>query len=608
MTSDATTISMYVSRSKRLSRASLPRPGSSPLASLPSLLLGGLLLLATTQHALGQQAILRYNALHHPAVGHHGMVVSQRELASQVGADVLASGGNAVDAAVAVGFALAVILPRAGNLGGGGFMILHVPGELPMALDFRERAPAAASADMFLNADGSVDRQSYRFSHKAVGVPGTVAGLLDAHERYGNKPLGELMQPAIALAADGFPVGYDLASALAARESLILSHSETAKLFRRSDGSSLRAGDALIQSDLAATLRLIADNGREGFYAGEVAGNIVREMSRGDGLISKEDLAGYRSTWREPIRGTYRGFDVVSMPPPSSGGVHLVQMLNILSHFDLAALGAQSSRASHLIVEAMKLAYADRSKHLGDPDFVDVPAAWLTSTAYGEKLAQTISEDRARPSSEIAPSIAPLKESEDTTHYSVVDQSGMAVSVTYTLNFSFGSGISVPGSGFLLNNEMADFSASPGTPDSFGLVTGKANAVAPGKRPLSAMTPTMLLRDGEIRLVTGSPGGSRIINAVLQHVVNFVDFDMNVAEASYAPRLHHQWQPDKLYIERGYSADAVDRLDSLGHPITQSNALGSIQAISYDGEHFYGSADTRRPGAGAAAPATVRQH
>lgn len=608
MTSDATTTSTYVSRCKHLRWASRSRPASSLSGRLRSVLFGGCLVLLASEPMLAQQAILRYDALHHPTVGTHGMVVSQRELASQVGAEVLGNGGNAVDAAVAVGFALAVVLPRAGNLGGGGFMLIHQPGEATISLDFRERAPAAARADMFLNDDGTVDRQRYRFSHKAVGVPGTVAGLLDAHERYGTRPLAELIAPAISLASDGFAVGYDLESALVARESLIRSHPETARLFRRADGTALRAGDTLVQPDLAATLGLIAANGRDGFYAGEIANKIAAEMSRGGGLIDQRDLAAYQTTWREPIRGEYRGFDVISMPPPSSGGVHLVQMLNVLSHFDLAALGAQSSRSSHLIIEAMKLAYADRSKHLGDPDFAEVPSGWLTSSAYAAELAKTIDPDRARPSSEIAPSVAPLQESEDTTHYSVVDKTGMAVAVTYTLNFSFGSGISVPGAGFLLNNEMADFSAAPGTPDSFGLVTGKANAVAPGKRPLSAMTPTMLLRDGEVRLVTGSPGGSRIINAVLQHVLNVVDFEMNVAEASYAPRLHHQWQPDKLYVEQGYSSDVIDRLESLGHPVTSSNALGSVQAISYDGERFYGSADTRRPGAGAVAPATVRQH
>ncbi len=607
MTSVATTTSTYVSRCKQFCWARASRPVFPPTGNLRGILLGGFLLVLSSQHALGQQAILRYDALHHPTVGQHGMVVSQREIASRVGADVLEDGGNAVDASVAVGFALAVVLPRAGNLGGGGFMLVHKPGEAATALDFRERAPAQASADMFLAEDGSVDRQSYRFSHKAVGVPGTVAGLLDAHNRYGSKPLAQLIEPAIALAADGFDVGYDLASALVARESLILSHPETARLFRRADGSPLRAGDRLLQPDLAESLQLIADMGKDGFYTGRVADLIASEMARGGGLIDQQDLAAYQTTWRQPIRGEYRGFDVVSMPPPSSGGVHLIQMLNILSQFDLASLGAQSSRASHLIVEAMKLAYADRSKHLGDPDFVDVPVAWLTSASYGKELAETIELDRARPASEIAPSVAPLHESEDTTHYSVVDENGMAVAVTYTLNFSFGSGISVPGAGFLLNNEMADFSAAPGIPDSFGLVTGEANAVAPGKRPLSAMTPTMLLDDGQVRLVTGSPGGSRIINAVLQHVLNIVDFDMNVAEASYAPRLHHQWQPDTLYVERGYSSDVLDRLESLGHPVTPSNALGSIQAISYDGERFFGSADTRRPGAGAVAPTSVEQ-
>lgn len=565
------------------------------------------LALCAPAHAQPQQAILRYDGIHHPVIGQHGMVASQRAVASQVGAEVLSQGGNAADAAVAVGFALAVVLPRAGNLGGGGFLVLHVPGAAPVALDFRERAPAAATVDMFLAEDGSVDQNAYRASHLSAGVPGSVAGLVALHERYGNLPLANLIAPSIGLAENGFVVGFDLASALAARATLMTRHDATRRQFRRADGELLRAGDLLRQPELAKTLRLIAEQGHDGFYRGSVAGLIAAEMSRGAGLITEDDLAAYEVTWRQPVTAHYRGYEVVSMPPPSSGGVHLIQMLSILEHFDLAALGAQSSHSSHLIAEAMKLAYADRSKHLGDPDFVEVPQAWLTSADYAKALADGIDRNRARPSAEIAPGNPAPVESEDTTHYSVIDADGMAVAVTTTLNFSFGSGITVPGAGFLLNNEMTDFSAKPGEPDAFGLVTGEANAIAPGKRPLSSMTPTLVLQDGQARLATGSPGGSRIINAVLQHIVNMVDFDMNVMAAIQTPRMHHQWLPDRLQVERGFSADTQAVLRKLGHNVVESTSLGSIQAVAFDGERFYGASDRRRPEAGAVAAEQVTQ-
>ena len=554
---------------------------------------------------LAEQAVLRYDTIHHPVVGRHGMVVSQRAVASSIGADVLARGGNAVDAAVAVGFALAVALPRAGNIGGGGFMLVHdAASGATRAIDFRERAPAAAHTDMFLNADGDVDQHAYRYSHRAVGVPGTVAGLALAVERYGTLPLKTLIQPAIDLAVEGFVYDYDLASAIASRADHMMRHEHTRKTFLAADGKQLRPGNTFRQPELADSLRSIAKDGPAAFYRGRIAELIAAEMRRGDGLITMADLAAYEPVERDVVRGTFRGYAIRSMPPPSSGGVHVIQMLNMLERLPIDDHGPRSARSLHLLAEVMKLAYADRSRHMGDPDFYDVPVQWLVSKPYAHTLAAAIDPHQARAANDIAPGLAPSPESEDTTHFSVMDAAGNAVAVTYTLNFSFGSGITVPGGGFLLNNEMTDFSAKPGVPDAFGLLTGEANAVAPAKRPLSAMTPTMVFRDGQPVLVTGSPGGSRIISAVLQHIVNVLVHDMNVAEANHAPRIHHQWQPDKLFVEAGHSADSLALLRSFGHPVTPGGTMGSVQAIAYDGTLFYGSADPRRPGAGAvAAPA-----
>ncbi len=569
--------------------------------------LTGILLLLVSGFVSAEQAILRYDTLYHPVIGYEGMVASQREIASRVGADIMARGGNAVDAAVGVGFALAVVLPRAGNLGGGGFMVIHlVEGNHTLALDFRERAPAAATVDMFLDESGNVDRDAYRSSHKSVGVPGSVAGLLHALENYGSLPLADVIAPAIALARDGIEVDYDLASALASSEKLLSRHPFTRETFFKDGQPRYAAGDNFAQPLLAATLERIAENGRDGFYAGKTATDIVTEMERGGGLITLEDLANYEPTERAVIRGRFGDFEIASMPPPSSGGVHLVQMLNILSAFPLTEYGPGSADYLHVLAETMKLAYADRSKHLGDPDFYNVPISWLTSTDYAARLAAGINMKKARPSEDIAPGVAPPFESDNTTHFSVMDKFGNAVATTYTLNFSFGSGIMVPGSGFLLNNEMTDFSAKAGVPDGFGLLTGKANAVEANKRPLSAMTPTIVFRDGKPVLVTGSPGGSRIITAVLQHILNYTVFGMNVAAANHAPRIHHQWYPATLRVEPGISPDTLAILKSRGHDIEQSGTMGSVQAISTDGLRFFGSADPRRPGAGAV-PVSVKQ-
>ena len=553
---------------------------------------------APTARAL-EQPIIRYASNHHPIVGTHGMVVSQKRLASEIGAEILRSGGNAVDAAVAVGFALAVVLPRAGNLGGGGFMLVHLSGRESIALDFRERAPAAASKDMFLDEQDEVDQQRYRFSHKAVGVPGTVAGLLHALQEYGTMSPAQVIAPSIQLARDGFQLDFDVASAIAAKRQLLQRNAASKGYFFNPDGSALAPGTTWRQGDLADTLTLIAEQGAKGFYRGKTARLIVQDMQANRGLITQQDLANYEVRERPVIKGQFQQYQINTMPPPSSGGIHLVQMLNILGHFDLQAAGPRSAQRYHLLAEAMKRAYADRSQHLADPDFYPVPVNWLTSRAYARQLARQIDPEAATPAEQIAPGTAPGYESEDTTHYSVMDANGNAVATTYTLNFSFGSGVSVPGAGFLLNNEMADFSAKPNAPDPFGLVSSGANAVAPNKRPLSAMTPTIVLHKGVPWLVTGSPGGSRIITTVLQHVLNMVAHGQNVAAANHAPRIHHQWQPDVLFHEPGLSPDTLALLRQRGHQVEQRTSMGSVQAIHYDGAYFYGSADPRRPGAAA---------
>jgi len=550
------------------------------------------------------EPVVRYGDLRHPEFGPAGMVATQSVYASRVGADVLAEGGNAVDAAVAVGFALAVTLPRAGNIGGGGFMLVHDAGSGDnVAIDYREMAPARATADMFLDADGNADPQLSRFSHLSSGVPGTVAGLWAAHERFGSLPWRRLIEPAIRLAREGFPVSYDLAGLLAQRKPRLCRQAAACDYLYRPGGEPYRAGDILTQPDLAATLTLIAEQGRDAFYTGPIADRIVAEMERGGGLVDAESLANYRVVFRDPVVGRYRGNTIVTMPPPSSGGVHIVQMLNVLERFDVAAMGAGSADAVHLLAETARLAFADRSKHLGDPDYYDVPVDWLTSKSYAAELADAIDLERARPSDEVGPGIAPVPESEDTTHYSIIDSDGNVVSNTYTLNFSFGSGIAVAGAGFLLNNEMDDFVAKPGVPNAFGLLGGEANAVEDGKRPLSSMTPTIVFRDGTPWFATGSPGGSRIITTVLQMIVNSIDHGMNIAEAAAAPRMHHQWFPDVLQLEDGFSPDTIALLEARGHEISMSGlSMGSLQSVAVRDGVYRGASDPRRPNAASIAP------
>jgi gamma-glutamyltranspeptidase/glutathione hydrolase len=534
----------------------------------------------------------------HPVFAGNGMVATQEAVASRVGVDILRRGGNAVDAAVAVAFALAVTLPRAGNLGGGGFMLVHdAAGGSTHAIDYRETAPAASHRDMFLDDEGEVDRARARFSHASAGVPGTVAGLALALRRFGTLPLANVMAPAIELAREGIRVTPDLAQSLAARIERLSRDADTARVFFDADEEPLAAGDLLVQADLATSLQSIASSGEDAFYRGDIAHRIEEEMRREGGLITREDLASYRAVVRAPVIGQYRGYTIASMPPPSSGGVHLIQILNLLQPFPIGFLGHNSADTIHLMAEAMKLAYADRSKHLGDSDFWPVPVAGLVSPAYADALRTGIRMDLARPSHDIAPGSPPGYESSDTTHFSIMDRHGNAVSNTYTINFSYGSGLMVAGTGILLNNEMDDFSAKPGVANAYGLLGGEANRIEPRKRPLSSMTPTLVLKDGKAILATGSPGGSRIITTTAQVIMNVVDHGMNIAEAVHAPRVHHQWLPDVLRIEEGLSLDTVDLLRARGHAPLLKSTMGSANSVMRIEQGFTGVADPRRAGA-----------
>lgn len=543
----------------------------------------------------------------HPVIGNKGMVVSQERIASKVGTDILEAGGNAVDAAVATGFALAVTLPRAGNLGGGGFMLVHLAKEdRTIAIDYREMAPAAATKDMFLNAEGDVDNAKARFSAQSSGVPGTVAGLLYAHEKYGVLSLREVLKPAIKLARHGFPVTPDLADSLRSRYDRLRKHETTKGYFYKPNGGFYVPGDQFSQPDLGATLARIGAYGVDDFYRGKTAKLIVDQMQRSGGLITFEDLESYRVYERQPVCGTYRDVSLCAMPPPSSGGVHLLQMLNTLENWTLSDYPHNSSMHLHLMVEAMRQAYADRSLYMGDPDFVKVPLSELTSKEYGKRISAQINLSKARSSSNILPSadlrdLGQAYESEETTHFSVWDQEGNVVSNTYTLNFSYGNGIAVGGAGFLLNNEMDDFSAKEGSQNGYGLIGGSANAIEPYKRPLSSMTPTIVFDSkGKPLLATGSPGGSTIITIVLQMIVNKVDYGMDVAESTAAPRIHHQWLPDTLYYERGISSDTLQILRDMGHSISdESSIIGATQSISRERGRLSGASDSRRHGAAA---------
>lgn len=538
-----------------------------------------------------------------PAEARHGMVASREATATRVGVEVLSAGGNAVDAAVATAFALAVTLPQAGNLGGGGFMLFR-PGDggAPVALDFREVAPARAERDLFIGADGTVDTRLARYSHRSVGVPGSVAGYAEALRRWGTWPLDRAMEPSIRLARDGFPMPRELARDLARSGDRLRQWPQSRAVVLKPDGTGYEPGEVFRQPDLANTLALIARDGPDGFYRGPIAVAIADEMRRNDGLIDEADLDAYRTVVRDPVRGSYRGVEVVSMPPPSSGGALLIQMLNVLEGWPMAELGFGSAAAVHRMAETMRRAYADRFRHFADPEFHDVPLKGLTSKDYAEALRTSIDLERVSPSDTVGPGRPGVYESANTTHLSVMDRDGAAVALTTTLNFAFGTGIVAEGTGIFLNNEMDDFTALPGAANGFGLVQGEENAIEGGKRPLSSMSPTFVLDGAGTVIATGGQGGSRIITAVAQFLVNTLDYGMNLAEATLAPRAHHQWLPDELALEDGFSPDTIALLGRMGHKVVMRRPVSTVQSVRRTIEGFRGMADPRRPGGLAAGP------
>ncbi len=556
----------------------------------------------------GANALVSYPSLFHPIEAERGMVVAQDKIAAEVGAEILKNGGNVVDAAVATGFALAVTHPQAGNIGGGGFMVIKFADrDEPLAIDYREMAPAGAARDMFLDQAGEVDNMRARFSHLSAGVPGSVMGLTTALEKYGTMPLKDVMAPAIRLAEKGFPATAALSDAMSDYAERFARDPSTSRYFL-DDGAPYERGEMFVQKDLAKTLKAIAAKGAAGFYEGPVADLIVAEMQANGGLITHEDLKNYKVVERAAVTGSFRGFEIISMPPPSSGGVHLIEMLNVLSGYDLRAMGHNSADYLGALTETMRRAYADRSEYLGDPDFFDVPVEKLIDPAYAEKLRKRINPKRATKSEDVRPGLGPVDESPQTTHYSVMDKDGNAVAVTTTLNFTFGSSYSVDGAGFLLNNEMDDFSAKPGAPNGFGLLGAQANEIQPGKRPLSSMTPTIVAQNGKAVFVTGTPGGSTIINVVLQNVLNMIEFGMNPMQANAMPKIHHQWQPDKIFVEPGVSVDTIRIMEERGFNIArapdgsvQLRPLGRTNTIMLRGGVLMGAPDPREPSSGAGA-------
>jgi len=531
----------------------------------------------------------------------HGMVVAQESRAARIGIEILEKGGNAVDAAVAVGFAMAVTYPRAGNIGGGGYMVIHLARpNRQIAIDYRETAPKAATRDMFLNEKGEADPRKSRDSALAIGVPGTVAGLALAHQRYGSGAfsLADLIAPAIKLARDGIPVEDDIADSLPRAQLRLARWPASAKIFLGSDGKALAEGELLVQRDLAATLEAIAHGGPRAFYEGPVAEKIAAAIEAAGGIITSEDLRDYQPLVRRPVRSTYRGHTIVSMPPSSSGGVVLIEMLNILEGYKLGEL--DDVLRLHLMIEAMRRAYADRATYLGDPAMVTAPLTRLMSKRYAATLRAGIDPERATPSEQIRPEAAPQREGVNTTHFSVVDRYGNAVANTYTINFNYGVGMVAEGTGVLLNNELDDFAAAPATPNASGLLGGDANAPAPGKRPLSSMTPTIVLKNGKPLLVTGSPGSSRIITAVLAIIVNTIDLKMGIAEAVKMPRMHHQWWPDEASPEQGLPAAVIEGLERRGHKVAQVGPRTSANSIMVTPQGLLGAADPRTRGSLAA--------
>jgi gamma-glutamyltranspeptidase/glutathione hydrolase len=529
-----------------------------------------------------------------PVAAKHAMVVASEPWASEAGIEILRAGGNAVDAAVAVGFALAVTHPQAGNIGGGGFMLVRLAGGEAVVVDYREEAPASATRDMFLDAQGKLIPEASTLGSLAVCVPGTVAGLALAHRTYGKLPWARVLRPAVRLAEQGFPVSYGFSESLREYQEQLAKFSETRRVFLR-HGRAYEPGEVFRQPDLARTLRQISVSGPKGFYRGRIARAIAATVKKHGGVLEREDLLEYQAKIRPPLRGTFRGYEILTVPPPSSGGIGLLEMLNVLEPMDLGA--ANSFQAIHWVAEAMRRAYADRAAYLGDADFVPVPVRGLISRQYAAKRREEILQ---------AKGVVPVEagkpaeyESAETTHFSVVDAQGNAVANTYTLNGSYGSGVTVEGAGFLLNNQMDDFAAKPGEPNMFGLVQGEANAVGPRKRPLSSMTPTIVVEKGKVRLVLGSPGGGTIINTVLEVLLNVLVFRMNIRQAVTAPRFHHQWRPDELTLERwGFSADTIQKLEEFGYQLAFRDRMGVCEAIEIDPETGwrFGAADPRGDG------------
>jgi gamma-glutamyltranspeptidase/glutathione hydrolase len=536
---------------------------------------------------------------HEPVFARKGMVVAQEPLAADVGIAVLKSGGNAVDAAVAVGFALAVTHPFAGNIGGGGFMLIRMADGRTTFIDFREKAPLKASRDMYLDAEGKLTRDSL-VGWRAAGVPGTVRGLELALKKYGHKSWSELLQPAIQLASPGFPISYSQMRSFKANADSLSQFPDSKRIFLK-NGSFYDWNENFQQPELARTLERIASNGAKDFYEGETAQILAREMEKNGGLITLADLRDYQAVERKPLEGDYKGYHVITSPPPSSGGVGILQMLGMLDGTGYEKSGAGSANTYHYLAEAMRRFYADRNEYLGDPDFVKNPNTALLDPSYIRKRRDSIDLNLATASDQISPGLPAGVESTETTHYSIADEQGNVVAVTYTLNAGYGSCVTVPGAGFLLNDEMDDFAAKPGSPNLFGLVQGEKNAIAPGRRPLSSMVPTIVLKNGKPFLVLGAPGGSRIITAVLEVMLNVMDFGMNVQDAIDFPRVHHQWKPDRLDIERGISPDTIALLKKAGYHIEESRpaVIARVEGILLDGGWLQGGHDDR--GAGKAA-------
>ena len=526
--------------------------------------------------------------------GNQSMVSTQHFLATQVGVGILEKGGNAYDASIAIGFALAVVLPRAGNIGGGGFMVIYDSSDNNnYSIDYREKAPLLSTTNMYLDENGTVINNKSTLGYLASGVPGTVAGLWSVHQRFGSMKWSELIEPAIKLAEDGFEITPYMADMLIKYNEKLSAFDETNKVFQTYYPDFDKK--ILKQPDLANTLKIIAKEGRDGFYKGEIAKKIAHDMQNNGGIISEKDLEQYQPVWRNPLISSYKDIKIVTMPPPSSGGIHVIQMLNVLENFDLRKLGHNSKEYINVLSEVMKYAYADRSKHLGDPDFYDVPINKLSSHEYANEISKKIKIGSVTPSIEINPGSFDDKESIETTHFSVVDEKGNVVSSTYTLNSSFGSGVVIKDTGILMNNEMDDFSISPGIPNQYGLLGAKANEITPQKRPLSSMTPTIAFKNNDLFFTTGSPGGAKIITAVLQSILNIVDFEMDVAEANNAKRIHHQWQPDKIQIEFDLSVDKKNWLLDAGYNIEIIEPATNLQLIMKKNNTYYGYGDFRRP-------------